>query len=751
MAAALPAQPIAARDHRRDVHRGLPRGLALDAELPTAPDPRVWSGPRALRPPSSSSPSGAASSRRSASATPGSPTRSASGRSISAPARRSTGCSARRHPTATRGPRSSSSPRARSVRVQNHFAGVGWPRLVAQLLDLASRRRSSPGRPATPRAAVRCWPRRTGWRRAGRAAEAQRFLARASRLDSRSADGAERRLRLAGVARRRALSRAAERRRVCSARRCAISAARRPCSRVPGSLACPSPEERAERARADAREALARGDRGAALGALEVLRELRAETSADPLELAQLLVQAGEAPQAVWLLEEAVRESPERDELRIALAQAALLVGDAAAARDALDPIGEDSEKHAERARASRAGRAPARRLRSGRGHARAGRTALSRPGRGPAGADRHVAARAPPRRGAARARRGAGAGGRRRAGRRVAPVRDRAPLRGGRARQTPTPRSPVCARSSRKSPTTRSAWQALAQVMLRAGRLEEVTKELKSALERDPEHAELLPILASLHRAGNRPEEARRALRELVERSPSPTAYLALARHHSAQAGRRGHARGVRRGARASSPTIRCSSARAPRRCSPPGRSSPRARRSATTQRASRTTPTRSTCARVSSWPTATPAAAAERLERLVPRLDRSWTQHWLGRALEAAGDRAGADRRYQLALLRDPARSRPLRAADRAGGAARRLARLGGAGAASSSPSHRASTRDGPRWSGGLVAAGRRGGGGERWRAAPRSSSPTARTPSCCSSGRCAPTANTTPRSRC
>ena len=111
-------------------------------------------------------------------------------------------------------------------------------------------------------------------------------------------------------------------------------------------LACPSPEERAERARADAREALARGDRGAALGAIEVLRELRAETSEDALELAQLLVQAGEAPQAVWLLEEAVRESPERDVLRIALAQASLLVGDAAAARDALHPIDEGSEKH---------------------------------------------------------------------------------------------------------------------------------------------------------------------------------------------------------------------------------------------------------------------------------------------------------------------------------------------------------------------------------------------------------------------
>jgi predicted Zn-dependent protease len=88
--------------------------------------------------------------------------------------------------------------------------------------------------------------------------------------------------------------------------------------------------------------------RDAALRALSVLRELRAETSEDPLEFAQLLVQAGEAPQAVWVLEEAVRKSPERDELRIALAQAALLVADPAAAHAALEPIGESSEKHAE-------------------------------------------------------------------------------------------------------------------------------------------------------------------------------------------------------------------------------------------------------------------------------------------------------------------------------------------------------------------------------------------------------------------
>ena len=68
----------------------------------------------------------------------------------------------------------------------------------------------------------------------------------------------------------------------------------------------------------------------------------------DPLEFAQLLIQAGEAPQAVWVLEEAVRNSPERDDLRIAWARTALLVADAASAHAALEPIDENSEKHPE-------------------------------------------------------------------------------------------------------------------------------------------------------------------------------------------------------------------------------------------------------------------------------------------------------------------------------------------------------------------------------------------------------------------
>lgn len=69
-----------------------------------------------------------------------------------------------------------------SQRVQTHFAGVGWPRLVAQLLDLRAETEIFRG---TPRDAARSGAALAAANRleaSGHAAEAQRFLERASRL-----------------------------------------------------------------------------------------------------------------------------------------------------------------------------------------------------------------------------------------------------------------------------------------------------------------------------------------------------------------------------------------------------------------------------------------------------------------------------------------------------------------------------------------------------------------------------------------
>ena len=57
----------------------------------------------------------------------------------------------------------------------------------------------------------------------------------------------------------------------------------------------------------------------------------------------------------------------------------------------------------------------------------------------------------------------------------------------------------------------------------------------------------------------------------------------------------------------------------------------------------------------------------AVRRLEKWIPELDNGATQFWLGQALEAMGDRAGAERRYRLAIARAPSDPAPYLAAMR------------------------------------------------------------------------------------
>ena len=71
-------------------------------------------------------------------------------------------------------------------------------------------------------------------------------------------------------------------------------------------IACPDAEQRAERARQQAVEALVRGERDTALDAIASLQRVTPDDPESIREQAVLLIHAGEAPRVVWLLEDAV-------------------------------------------------------------------------------------------------------------------------------------------------------------------------------------------------------------------------------------------------------------------------------------------------------------------------------------------------------------------------------------------------------------------------------------------------------------
>lgn len=418
------------------------------------------------------------------------------------------------------------------------------------------------------------------------------------------------------------------------------------------SLACPSAEERAEAAREAAREALGRGDRGGALRELATLRALRPDTPEDLRELAELLVIAGEAPQALRLLEEGVSEWPERDELRVALAQVALLVADYSAARRAVAPIEAESPQHA----AALLLRAQAE-LRLGR-------------------FDRAVsmlaeAERLYPERPEARiARIGALLGERRmeEAGAALAEAREamsgseaEEALRGleismlsARAEEEPEAAISGLRALVDAQPEDARAWRALVQAMVQSGRAAEASELMRAAIERDPSRLHLYAPLAMLRRAAGHPEEARAVLDELIANSPSPTAYLALAQHHASENDPDATADALRRGLEAFPGDALLLRAEAEALLA---REDPAAARRAV-ERYRKLFPDDPNSeylrARLELVEGDVSAAIA-RLTDLMPRLDQPFSQYWLGQALERRGDLAGAERRYGLALQRD------------------------------------------------------------------------------------------------
>jgi predicted Zn-dependent protease len=293
---------------------------------------------------------------------------------------------------------------------------------------------------------------------------------------------------------------------------CAIYGARWPCSRAACSSRAllrrsdPSARARTRAKRCGAAIAPRRSPRSTSL------RELRAESSEDPLEFAELLVKAGEAAQAVWVLQEAVHQSPERDELRIALAQAALLVGDAAAARDALVPIGKDSNKHLDalvlRSQAE---------LRLGdfnRAVATLTQAEQLYPDR-PEARLAHLAALLQDHRfeeahrALEESREPVVAAGQEDALRRLEIA-----LYTQEGETNPDASIAGLRAIIAQAPDDSTGWQALAQVMNRAGRLPEVTKELEAAIAREPASSAALASDPRVAAAGRRTIRRRRSAR---------------------------------------------------------------------------------------------------------------------------------------------------------------------------------------------------------------------------------------------
>jgi tetratricopeptide (TPR) repeat protein len=424
-------------------------------------------------------------------------------------------------------------------------------------------------------------------------------------------------------------------------------------------LACSSPEERAEQARQAAGEALKKGDRVAALAALHDLRESSPDTPEALLEHSTLLIAAGEAPQVVWLLEAGIARFPERDDLRLALGQVALLVGDASTARRALAAISPDSEQHLAalvmRARAElmlgdleRALEilGDAERRYPDRPEARLARIGTLLAER------RSDEARAALEE--AKASLGSEDESTEDARRRLRSLEVTAYALAAKQGETESAieglRSLVDA-----DPDELQAWQALVQTLATAGRLALARDLLDEALQADPERMALYPLAASLHAASGEREEAARLLRAFGDRAESPSAVLALAQFHL----RGGEQERVLELLDEAferfpdEPMLRLFHAET---LVTFGRLEEARSELARYRRAQPDDPRVEYLDARLDLATGDAEKAAARLEKLAPRLDDALTHYWLGQALEASGDPVGAERRYRLAVARDP-----------------------------------------------------------------------------------------------
>jgi predicted Zn-dependent protease len=418
-------------------------------------------------------------------------------------------------------------------------------------------------------------------------------------------------------------------------------------------LACAPDERRAEAARERFERALAEEDVREALEAVDDLKAALPDTAQSQLDIALLLMRAGEAGQALWLLDAATKRHPRDSVLKIGLAEVALTVGDPSAALRALATVAPDDPAMARvfvlRANAHidlgdlEAGLAVYEEaedrfpedfgLRTKRFEVlrREKRFESALALLGEASALESLTDEQ--RRWIELAR--------------VDVLKDQG--RRGMALQE------LEAQIARR-PDDDEAWRRRTDILLAEGRAEEAIAELARALEANPDALGLYAMLAHAERARGEDEAAEQALRELVRRDPSPHSFGLLARHlHEGERPDEGAAvlaealeatgdgaslelhylyvamllaAGREEAAREQFEVFRSRHPQNPR---------------VDYLRA------RFALAR-GDTKTAIPL-----LKRVASQLDRSDVQHWLGTAYEMQGDDEAAEFRYGLALRRD------------------------------------------------------------------------------------------------
>lgn len=428
-------------------------------------------------------------------------------------------------------------------------------------------------------------------------------------------------------------------------------------------LGCPADGERAARAREEAHRALARGERGAALDAIAQLERAGGDDPAAIHERALLLILSGEAPRVAWLLADAVERFPDATELRLLLAETALLLADPARAEAVAAAIPE-SDPAAGRALAIRARAA----LAGGDLDAalalfrRAEDTEPSRPElRAPrVGALLAEGRFEEARRAVEEARAAAPEAGELALALHHYQLAD-AERRWLRAEQAGDATAAAGARAdldaaldalaelAAESPGRLAAWQLLVHGLIAAGRAGEAADRLAAA----PAGAPQVPVsilLARAKLAQGRPDAAEQVLRDLFARDARAGALPLVAFLQARDRG--GEALAIVEAARAEAGAdALLDLVRAELLLDTQDLAAARSAIDALDDTAQKEL----LGARLA-LAEGDPGAAARRLEQLAPRLDTGPVNFWLARALEAEGDVAGAARRYALAAQRQP-----------------------------------------------------------------------------------------------